>query len=53
MLGVVSKIYTGLLKIIIASAIIGGVGRMDIRGLAESARVGLEKGLLPLPMLMK
>jgi hypothetical protein len=51
MLGVVSKIYTGLLRIIIASAIISGVGRMDIRGLAESARVNLKEGLVVLPRL--
>ncbi len=49
MLGVMSKIYTGLLRIIIASAIVSGVGRMDIRGMAESARGRLEGGLQHLP----
>ena len=53
MLGVVSKIYTGLLRIIIASAIIAGARGMHIRGMAESSSVMLKVGLLQLPRLMK
>jgi len=53
MLGLVSKFYTGLLRIVSANAIIAGPPRMDIWDLADSASVRLEKGLLPLPMLMK
>ncbi len=51
MLGVLSKIYTGLLRIVIAGAIIAGAGRMDIRGMAASARVKLSEGLVVLPTL--
>lgn len=51
MLTTVTKIYTKLLRIIIASAVIGGAGRMDIRGIAESARVKLSEGLVVLPRL--
>ena len=51
MLGMVSKIYTGLLRIVIASAIIAGAGRMDIRGMAESARGKMNEGLVVLPHL--
>ncbi len=52
MLGVVSKIYTGLLRIVVASAIIAGARGMDIRGMAESARVKLNEGLVALPTLL-
>jgi hypothetical protein len=51
MLGIVSKIYTGLLRIVIASAIITGARGMDIRGMAESSRVAVKGGLLQFPRL--
>jgi hypothetical protein len=51
MLGVVSRIYVGLLRIVIASAIIAGAREMDINGVAKSSRNILIRGLEQIPKL--